>query len=361
MKFKKLNKTQKTFIFLFLLVTVLLLLNLAKVRGLLIPSQPGIEIIDNTISLDDFSIEQKIAQMVIVHGGLNNLDPWKSMQLGGVHLFAMESEEVYITTINKFQKNRKIPFFVTVDLEGCNNPFANFRESIPLNEINSIEESFEKGKSDGQILSELRFTTNFAPVVDLQDNIWKCRTFPGDEEQISLLAEAYSHGLQSQHILSTAKHYPGKTLIIKDPHKFLVSAEISYNDLYPYSYLFNQTKVDSVMVSHIIANGQIDSSGIPSVASKEVIGDIKREFNGLIVTDEINMLGLKNFYSSLDEMYLAVFSAGNDLILNFNEDPNEIYRMINLIAEAVRKGIISEEQIDASVRKILEVKGFKVE
>jgi len=361
MKFKKLNKTQKTFIFLFLLVTVLLLLNLAKVRGLLIPSQPGIEIIDNTISLDDFSIEQKIAQMVIVHGGLNNLDPWKSMQLGGVHLFAMESEEVYITTINKFQKNRKIPFFVTVDLEGCNNPFANFMESISLSEINSLDEAFVKGANDGKILSELGFSINFAPVVDLQDNIWKCRSFLGDEWQISLLAEAYSRGLRDQDILSTAKHYPGKTLVVKDPHKFLVSAEISNHDIYPFSYLFNQTKVDLVMVSHIIANGQVNSYGIPSVASKEVINDVKDNFKGLVVSDEINMLGLMDFYSSLDEMYLAVFSAGNDLILNFNEDPNEIYRMIKLIAEAVRKGIIPEEQIDASVRKILEVKGFKVE
>jgi len=344
-----------------MLVAVLLILNLAKIKGSFIPDSPKINIEGKVIKLEDLSLNQKIAQMTIVYGGLQNLGPWKSMQLGGIHLFALENEKTYLATINKFQKDMQIPFFVTVDLEGCANPFANFRESISLKEIHFWEESFEKGRNDGEILSQLGFTTNFAPVVDLQDNIWKCRTFPGDEKQISVLAEAYSQGLQSQHILSTAKHYPGKTLIIKDPHKFLVSAEISYNDLYPYSYLFNQTKVDSVMVSHIIANGQIDSSGIPSVASKEVIGDIKREFNGLIVTDEINMLGLKNFYSSLDEMYLAVFSAGNDLILNFNEDPNEIYRMINLIAEAVRKGIISEEQIDASVRKILEVKGFKVE
>ena len=73
------------------------------------------------------------------------------------------------------------------------------------------------------------------------------------------------------------------------------------------------------------------------------------------------MLGLKDFYPSIDDMYIAVFAAGNDLVLNFNEDPNEIYRMIIIVREAVESGEISEEQIDASVTKILELKGFNVE
>ena len=72
------------------------------------------------------------------------------------------------------------------------------------------------------------------------------------------------------------------------------------------------------------------------------------------------MLGIKNFYKSLDEMYIEVFNAGADIVLNFQNDPNEVYHAITVIRDAVDGGIISEERIDASVRKILTAKGFVV-
>ena len=105
----------------------------------------------------------------------------------------------------------------------------------------------------------------------------------------------------------------------------------------------------------------MNSEGLPAVTSTEIILSLKKRFDGLVISDEIHMLGLKNFYNTSDEMYLAVFKAGNDLILNFDKDPNEIHRMIQVIKAAVERGEIPEEQIDASVRKILEMKGFKVE
>ena len=73
------------------------------------------------------------------------------------------------------------------------------------------------------------------------------------------------------------------------------------------------------------------------------------------------MLGLKNFYKTPEELYLAVFRAGNDLILNFNEDPLEIYHMITVIQNAVENGDLAEEQIDQSVRRILTAKGLTVQ
>ena len=78
------------------------------------------------------------------------------------------------------------------------------------------------------------------------------------------------------------------------------------------------------------------------------------------MSDEIHMLGLKKFYRSVDEVYIAVFKAGNDVVLNFDKDPNEIYRMIQIVKGAVERGEIPEAQIDASVTRILEAKGFTV-
>lgn len=360
LKTKKRKRAEQIFAFLVVLVLVLASLNIAKAKGWLIPEQPEIAIAENVIDLSSLSLEQKIAQMIIVAGASYNKAAFKAMQVGGIHLFAMETEELFKKRINDYQEGMTIPFLVTVDLEGCQNPFANFHSAVSVSEIQTIGQAFEKGSEDGKYLQALGFNVNYAPVVDLEDQIWKCRSFPGNETEIAAKAEAYILGLQSEQIIATAKHYPGKTLVVKDPHKYLVTASIDNRDLYPYNYLSEKGDIKAIMITHIIASGDVNSQGNPSVASDNVIQDLKKRFNGLIITDEINMLGLKNFYPSLDAMYIAVFKAGNDLILNFHDDPTEIYRMINVIHKAVIEGMIPEEQINHSVKKILMAKGFNV-
>ncbi|MBS3123286.1 hypothetical protein J4437_01485 [Candidatus Woesearchaeota archaeon] len=365
------HSIQLQIIFCFILfgsIVAILSLTFFQAQGWLIPSQPEIQMPAyfgegaeriNTIRLSDLTLEQKIAQMIIVHGGLWNLEPWKRMQVGGVHIFALEKEELFKETINEFQTGMSIPFLISVDLEGCKNPFANFKDFPAASMISNEQEALEKGVNEGTYLAWLGISLNFAPVVDLEDQIWKCRSFPGNESTISNLASAYIFGLQSEGVLATAKHYPGRTLVIGDPHRQLVTAAISAADIYPYLALSNQTK--GVMVSHIIVSGAVDSEGKPAVVSKKIMDSLKEQYSGLIISDEVNMLGLKNFYSNTDQMYLDLFKAGNDIILNFNEDPQDTHRMIQLIKKAVENGEISLKQIDNSVKKILEAKGFVVE
>ncbi len=358
---EKKTLAEKTFLVLIVLFLVMGSLNVAKAKGWLIPEQPVVEIVgENVVSLGSLTLEQKIAQMVIVHGGEHNLEAWKNMQVGGIHLFAMETPERYKEVIGAFQEGMGIPFFVTADLEGCWNPFSTFWNSTSVSEITSIGAAFEKGSIEGKFLSELGFNLNFAPVIDLADEIWGCRSFLGDKKEVSELAESYILGLQKEGIIATAKHYPGKTLVVKDPHKHLVVADIDEEDLYPYQYLSDKGHDNAFMVSHLIVSGETTSGGIPSVVSEDVIGPLKEESNGLIISDDTMMLGLRNFYDDVDELYIDVFKAGNDLVINFDEDPLEMYRMILVVKSAVEGGVISEQQIDNSVTKILEAKGFVV-
>ena len=351
---------QKRIFFFLLMVTLLLgFLAVAKATGLLISAQPVPVVEGNTVFLDFLTLDQKIAQMIIVAGQKWDVKVWKKMQMGGIHLYAKANESVFRETIAEFQEGMVIPFLVSVDLEGCQNPFAAFKNFTAAADVTTDEEAWEKGFEEGTYLSSLGITLNFAPVVDLEDTIWKCRSYPGDAQQITDLAGAYVSGVQNKTVLATAKHYPGKTLVIHDPHKYLVEATISEDDVYPYGKLSSSVK--AVMISHIISSGAVDSQGVPAVASAEAVSDLRQEFDGLIITDEINMLGLRKFYPNLDELYLAVFKAGNDLIINFNEDPNEIRRMIMVVKKAVLRGEINEERIDASVRRILAAKGFIVE
>jgi len=355
-------KRQK-FIFFVLLTLVFILgsLNVAKAKGWLISSDPQIEIRDNIIILDDLTLERKIAQMLIVHGAPYNRLAWQKLGVGGIHLFALETPELFRQTIAEFQEGQQIPFLVTVDLEGCLNPFANFQDFPAASEINTREEAYEKGLSEGIFLQDLGITINLAPVVDLEDNIWHCRTFPGNTSEVAQLAHAYLSGLQSSSVLGTAKHYPGQALALLDPHKQLVIAQIEENDLYPFRYLREQGILENMMVSHVIVSGALDSGSKPAVVSAKIISSWQENFSGLVITDDTMMQGLRKFYSSPEEMYVDLFKAGSDLIINFNDDPLEIFNLIEVVKEAVEKGEISAERINRSVRKILLAKGFEVQ
>jgi beta-N-acetylhexosaminidase len=355
-----LKKEEKIFVVLLVVALLLTGANVVKFKGWLIPKQEEIQILNNTVVLDSLSIEQKIAQMTIGIGIIEYLTAYQKMQLGGVYLYSLGNAWVFNNTIIDFQYNSKIPMFISVDLEGCFNPFSAFHNFTTTIETETIGEAFAKGFREGEFLNNLGVNMNFAPVVDLDDEIWKCRAFPGDKLEISELAQSYTLGLQTQGVIATAKHYPGKALVVKDPHKFLVSANIEKEDLFPYEYLKEKRDVQAIMVTHVISSGEIDSKGVPAVVSKDVIESIRKNYDGLIITDEIHMLGLKNFYDTVDEMYIAVFEAGNDIILNFDKDPLELYRMITVVSDAVRSGKIPLKQIDSSVTRVLKAKGFEV-
>src|SRR3989338_3888874 len=275
---KRKNVQLKVLYGLLVLVLILGCLNIVKAKGLLILQQKPVDIKNKVVDLSKMTMEQKIAQMVVVVGDKENYWPWRNMQLGGIHLFSRQTEHVFNNTIVDFQYQMAIPFFVTSDLEGCVTPFGFIRQFTPASEIDTVDKAFAKGVEEGQFLHKLGFNLNFAPVVDLKDDIWKCRSFPGDEERISELAQGYLTGLQTQEVLGTAKHYPGKTLIVKDPHKYVVAAEIGKKDVYPYRYLVEKGEVKAIMVSHIITSGQVDSEGVPSVVSKKVLDDLRRNF-----------------------------------------------------------------------------------
>src|SRR5438445_2177526 len=281
------------------------------------------------------------------------------MVVGGVHVTAQSTKEDFANLINYLQSNATIPFLVTVDMEGCINPFENFQNFTSLDRINTTNQSFQVGFDEGMLMKELNMTINFSPVVDLNDTIWSCRSFLGTPQEIGDKASAYISGLQSQGILATAKHYPGKTLNLRDPHSVLVYATIDDNDSLPFREVI-QTNVSAIMVDHVIANGSVDSEVKQSDASKRLIGDLNTNFSGLIITDETSMLGLSNFYSNPDQVYIDVFKANNDLVLYLNSDRTKLSHAISVVEEAVKSGQISEKRIDDSVTKILSIKGINV-
>lgn len=345
-----------------IIIAVLLLLNLQGKDHLKLEYPENIEysVVTNTLNLSSLTLEQKLAQMVIIFGEDETADSFKNMFIGGVFFNGQKTPEIYERKINNYQEGAIVPFFVVADMEGCLNPFENFQNFPSFSEIETSEDAFELGKQAGLMLKHLGFNMNFAPVLDLEDKIMNCRSFPGTLEEISLKGQKFIEGLHAAGIMAVAKHYPGGTLSGADTHKDIAGATITAEDLEPFKNAM-VAGVDGIMINHVIVKGAIDSKGVPSVVSPEVVGSLSG-FSGFRITDEINMLGLAENYATtnVNEMFVQLVEAGNDMLLSFDRSPLHIYRMIRAIARAVDEGRIPEAQIDNSVKKILMLKGINV-
>ena len=121
MKIKRWKKEKKLFVFLLVIALILSGFTIAKTKGWLIPKQPELKIVDGVVKLNSMTLEQKIAQMVIGIGHRDHLVAWKNMQLGGIYLYSLANAHIFNNTIIDYQSETPIPFFITVDLEGCFN------------------------------------------------------------------------------------------------------------------------------------------------------------------------------------------------------------------------------------------------
>ena len=114
------------------------------------------------------------------------------------------------------------------------------------------------------------------------------------------------------------------------------------------------------MISHLITEGVVSSNGKPADVCPELIQSLRNEYSGLIITDEIGMQGLRKYYKNNDDLYLDLIKAGNDIILFYDPHSNVLSRFINVVEDAVNKGIIEEKRIDESILRILKAKTIEV-
>ncbi|HOF44138.1 MAG TPA: glycoside hydrolase family 3 N-terminal domain-containing protein [Candidatus Pacearchaeota archaeon] len=319
------------------------------------------ENMQKTINISELSLDEKIGQLMFVKPSGKNINYLKELHVGGIFLNNLNSKENYIDSIYFYQNNSKIKLFVATDMEGYWNPFNNFYNSSSFGDINSREESYNLGKEHGKILNELGFNLDFSPIVETKNNVWPYRTFTGTPEEIKGKISGYIEGLHSENILTTAKHYPGGSLI-KNPHLIKYKANISLEELSYFDFAISQG-IDFIMVGHPIVYGAIDSKGKQSSISPEVIGELKNKFNGVIITDAVTMMGLRiSYLFNFKKVYPDLILAGNDIILDTHKNSkyNSLVKRRNELKKAVLEGRVSQDRIDKSVEKILKIKGYQV-
>ncbi len=229
-----------------------------------------------------------------------------------------------------------------------------------IGETGNSRMAYDAGAVIGKYLRDYGFNMDFAPVVDVNTNpnniVIGNRAFGDEPELVSRMAGAFLDGLHSQKIAGSIKHFPGHGDTTNDTHKGYVAIYKTWDELLNCElipFMRNFAKTDSVMVAHITLKN-ITHDDLPATLSQELItGKLRNElgYDGLIITDAMMMGAVKDNYSSSEAAILA-FEAGNDILLM----PWDFREAFDGIIHAIKTGRISEQRIDESVRRILELK-----
>ncbi len=267
--------------------------------------------------------------------------------------------------LNRLQEASEVPLFVAMDAEWGVGMRLDSAVSYPyqmtLGAIRNTQLLYQMGQQVARDLKRVGVHSNFAPVVDVNNNpnnpVINYRSFGEDKDNVAAKGLAYMQGMQNEYVLTTAKHFPGHGDTDTDSHKSLPQINHSLDrltsvELYPFLKLI-EAGVGGVMVAHLDIPA-LDSSGVPSTLSKPIITDLLKKqmgFQGLIVTDAMDMQGVTkgNEPGIVDKDAML---AGNDVL----ELTENVPRAIAEIRKAINEGLLSQEDIDARCRKLLAVK-----
>lgn len=327
-------------------------------------------------TLAGLTLREKIGQLIQVRARgefLNRKSPeFRSLKdeidrnhVGGIVLFAGNIYESAVL-LNELQAHSNLPLLVSADFErGAAFRIADttsFPWTMAVGATGSEEFAYQQGLITAREARAMGVHWLFAPVMDVNNNpdnpVINIRSYGEDPELVSRLGSAFIRGAGQGGAMTTAKHFPGHGNTSTDSHIGLAVVpsdmdKLNSVELIPFKRAV-AAGVDSIMTAHVAVPKVTGESEVPATLSPEILSGLLRHelgFNGLIVTDAMEMGGITNRYWCGFAAVEAI-KAGADVILL----PMDTNVAINEIERAVEMGDISPERIDASVKKILNAK-----
>ncbi len=315
-------------------------------------------------------LKKKIAQSICVELQMPNLDSKekieeikkniKDNQWGSIIIFEGEVNSCS-KIIDELQSLVDIPLFVCSDLErGAGQHFKGATD-IPSNmaiaATNNLDLAYKAGKITAQEAKDIGLNVIFSPSVDVNNNpdnpIINIRSFGENPQKVADFGQAFIKGAVAENVLTTPKHFPGhgdtsvdshiETPVIKKS-----KSELNKIELFPFRQVLEDT--DGIMTAHIIVPS-LDKNKLPSTISKEIVTNLLRNtyhFKGLIFTDALMMGGIVNE----KPFELMAYMAGCDILLM----PRNPVQTLNDILSAYENGEISEDRINESYQRIIDLK-----
>lgn len=298
------------------------------------------------------------------------VDSYQRYPVGGVIHFS--GNILSPQQITRFNKNLnamgRIPLFICVDEEGgtvarlANHgafDLPRYRSAASIGASGKSADALEMGHTIGGYLAEYGFNLNFAPVADVNTNpgnpVIGARAFSSDAGIAATMTAAMAAGLRENGVIPTFKHFPGHGDTAEDSHADIAVSYKTYAEMASCEWLpfAEATALDCVMIGHI-AVPEITGDLTPATMSHQIVTGILREelgFEGLIITDALNMGAITDSYGSGEAAVLAL-QAGCDILLM----PQNLYEAFDAVVAAVEDGTLSEEWLDETVLRILEFK-----
>lgn len=330
--------------------------------------------------IEDMKLNEKIGQLLIV--GFPQGTPEKDImdyiaidKVGGFILFKRNYgnfKELYglNSKLKDWNKNNPLPLFISIDEEGGTvsrlpKEGTKIPDAAVFGKINDDKLTEKSGVIVGKQLYAAGINLNFAPVLDilsLKDNaLLKLRAYGKDGNMVSKHGIAFINGLKSQGIISVPKHFPGHGDTDKDSHVTLPVINIDEitlknRELIPFEDAIN-AGIDAIMVGHL-AFPKIDESVKPATKSKIFLTDVLRNelnFQGIALTDEIEMYGFMDNEQSLEESVIEAFNSGIDVfVIGHTKEIQK--KVLKALIDGVSEGLITEERLNESLRRIIKVK-----
>ena len=349
--------------------------------------------------LRKMSLDEKIGQLISV--GINatflnqESDAYRALRrqveenhIGGIILFKGPVYESVVLT-NRMQQLSRYPLLISADLEAGAGMRFDDTVNFPWNMAVGATGNPDYARRQGEVTAlEARFLGIqhiFAPVADVNNNaanpVINVRSYGEDPLEVARFVAAFIEGAQGKGVITTAKHFPGHGDTAVDSHRGLPIinlplARLNSIELVPFRAAI-KANVGAVMMGHI-SLPQLDATSVaplpreqivrPSYTDAEVVvenatlpgtlspvvGNLLRRdlgFEGIIVTDALDMSGL-TLYFKQDEAAVRAVLAGADMLLK----PSDVDAAVRGLREAVRAGRVTEKRIEESARRILAAK-----
>lgn len=338
------------------------------------------EMVESYIS--QMTIQEKVAGLFIVTpeqltgvdrvtaAGNTTKTSLEQYPVGGLIYFSRNilTYDGFKTMLTNTVEYSKYPLFLSLDEEGG----SIARVAGTLSSVQNVQNMSEIGAtgdlsnattaytSIAGYLTDLGINVDWAPVADVQtenNELFQVRSFGSDPGQVAQFVSTSVLALQENGVSACLKHFPGHGATDGDTEEGMAITnrtldEMRLSELIPFQSGI-EAGVDFVMVGHMSVPG-ITGDNTPASLSKTVVTDMLRTelgFEGIIVTDALNMPAITDYYLSEDAT-IAALQAGADMILM----PDDFEASYEAVLDAIAEGTLSEERINESLRRIYRVK-----
>lgn len=322
------------------------------------------------------SPEERIAQLIMIPVYSNRDKAYEDSiarlveeyKVGGL-IFFQGGPGRQASMTNRYQAISKVPLIVSIDAEwglGMRlDSTMSFPYQMALGGIEDEQLIYQMGAEIARQCKRIGVNVNFAPVVDINNNannpVIGFRSFGEDKENVTSKALAYMNGMQDEHVLANAKHFPGHGDTDVDSHVGLPLISFSRErlentELYPFRKLM-RNGLGSVMVAHMSIPVLDDTPNLASTLSKPIVTDLLKGeigYEGLVFTDALNMQGVAKFYPP-GIVDVKALLAGNDMLLN----TMDVKTTIEEVKKAIKNGEITQAEVDKRVMKVLQAKDWQ--